>query len=98
MIKISNGGVLISDSNVLRFVRTDNYSSTKPTIFNRLTADYDYDNISPNWNFFQKFDIGDNILTQIATIYTINSFKVYNFLTNAEEYTGNISKGFVHAW
>jgi len=81
MIKISNGGVLLSDSNLLRFVRTDNYSSTKPTIFNRLTADYDYKNVSDDWNFFQKIDIGADVYIyyQFRTIYTVNSIKLYDF-------------------
>ena len=78
MIKLSTDGVILSSSNALRFARTDNQSSNEQTLFNRLTSQYSYPNVDDNWNFFQKFKATDIILTQIASIYTINSFKVYD--------------------
>lgn len=86
-IKISDGGVRIAKGNALRFVRTDNQSGTEQTLDNRLLTDMVIPNTSDDWNFFQKFDntgAGDQINTQIATIHTIDSFKTYNFLTDAE--------------
>ena len=82
-ILISDGGVTISRANALQFVRTDNQSGTLQTLDNRNLADISINNVSSDWNYMQKFKIADIIPTQISTIYTIDSFKVYNFLTDA---------------
>lgn len=84
-ILISDGGVEISESNALKFARTDNQSDTEQTINNRLLTQMTVPFTKSNWSFFQKFSnssnggAGDTIPTQIATIHTINSFIVKNF-------------------
>ena len=82
-ILISDGGVEIAKSNVLRFVRTDNQSGTEQTLNNRLLTNMTIPNTSMNWSYFQKFKIADLIQTQIiidvSEVTAIDSFKVYDF-------------------
>lgn len=82
-ILISDGGVEIAKSNVLRYVRTDNQSGTEQTLNNRLLTNMTIPNTSMDWNYFQKFKIADLIPTQIiidvSEVTAIDSFKVYDF-------------------
>lgn len=84
-IRIRDGGVVIAKSNAFEFTRTDNQSGTEQTHENRLLAQMTIPNINSNFSFFQKFSnssnggSGDNLTTQIGTIHTIDSFKVYSF-------------------
>jgi len=86
-IDISDGGVRIAKSNVLRWVRTDNQAGTLPLLDNRLLGNLVVPNTDDDWNYFPKYDntgTGDQINTQIATIHTIGSFSLRNFRTDVE--------------
>lgn len=73
----------IARLNSLNWVRTDNQSGTKPNFDNRLLHQENHPNYY-DFPYYQKFNIGDTILTQIATSRPLPTVKLINALTLAQ--------------
>lgn len=75
------GILFIPRSNVLRFVRTDNYNSVKRTYENTLLCDWGlFQTGMTVTKYYQKFSTSDPILIQFISDYTTNTVKLYNSL------------------
>lgn len=76
-IDIDIGGVRLPKVNDLRFVRIDTRSGKKQNKDEYLLSELIYPVFSYEFDKKQKYNIGDSILNQIITKYTINKVELY---------------------